>query len=66
MQNQLSKIGAIRRQVRGTPCPFCGGYTYHLVLRTVSTTEEPGIFSRCSHCHHQGRLDDEFWDVLWM
>lgn len=66
MQKQLGKIGAIRREVHGKPCPFCGGHTYQLVLRTSSTAEEPGIIARCSHCHHPRRFDEDFWQILWM
>ena len=66
MQKQLGKIGAIRREVHGKPCPFCGGYSYQLVLRASSTTEEAGIFARCSCCQHPRRFDEDFWQVLWV
>ena len=66
MHKQLGKIGAIRREVHGRPCPFCGGHTYQLVLRTASTTDEAGILARCSHCHHPRRFDDDFGRILWM
>jgi hypothetical protein len=66
MQKQLGKIGAVRREVQGKPCPFCGGYTYQLVLRTSSSTEEAGVFARCSSCQHPRRFNEDFWQVLWM
>ena len=33
MHKQIGKIGAIRRELEGKACPFCGGHTYQLVLR---------------------------------
>ncbi len=66
MQKQLGKIGAIRREVHGKPCAFCGGHTYQLVLRTAPTTDESGIFARCSHCQHPRRFDEDFGQILWM
>ena len=66
MQKHLGKVGAIRRDVQGKPCLFCGGYTYQLVLRTSSPTEEAGIFARCSCCQHPRRFDEDFLQVLWM
>lgn len=66
MQKQLGKIGAIRREVHGKPCPFCGGHTYQLVLRTASTTDGSGIFARCSQCHHPRRFDEDFGQIVWM
>ena len=66
MQKQLGKIGAIRREIQGKPCPFCGGHKYKLVLRASCTQEEPGLFARCSQCHHPRSLDENFVNVLWM
>ena len=33
MHKQIGKIGAIRREIDGNACPFCGGHKYQLVLR---------------------------------
>ena len=33
MHKQIGKIGAIRRELDGRACPFCGGHKYQLVLR---------------------------------
>jgi len=66
MQKQLGKIGAIRREIQGKACPFCGGHKYQLVLRASCTQEEPGLFARCSKCHHPRSIDDNFVNILWM
>jgi len=66
MEKQLGKIGSIRRDVHGKPCPFCGGYTYQLVLRSSSAIEGAGILARCSHCRHPRKFDEDFCHVLWM
>jgi hypothetical protein len=28
--------------------------------------EEPGLFARCTQCHHPRVVDDGFVNVLWM
>jgi len=66
MQRQLGKIGAIRREVQGKACPFCGGHKYQLVLRASCANEGEGLFARCSQCHHPRSIDDNFVRVLWM
>jgi hypothetical protein len=53
---RLGKIGAIRRELEGTACPFCGGHAYHLVLR-ANTPEGNGLFARCSKCQRPLALD---------
>ncbi|MEO7864104.1 MAG: hypothetical protein ABIU05_27455 [Nitrospirales bacterium] len=47
---RLDKIGAIRRELEGTACPFCGGHTYRLVLRANTSPQSGGLFARCSQC----------------
>lgn len=66
MRKQPGKIRDIRREVRGKACPFCGGQKYQLVLRASCTEEEPGLFVRCSQCHHPRTFDDNFANVLWV
>ena len=66
MQKQIGKIGAIRREVRGKPCPFCGGHKYQLVLRATCTSESSGLFARCSQCQRPRSFDEDFGKVLWM
>jgi hypothetical protein len=66
MQKQIGKIGAIRREVRGKPCPFCGGHKYQLVLRATCTSENSGLFARCSQCQRPRSFDEDFGKVLWM
>ncbi len=66
MQKQIGKIGAIRREVRGKACSFCGGHKYQLVLRAACTLESTGLFARCTKCQRPRGLDDDFGKILWM
>jgi hypothetical protein len=66
MQKQPGKIGAVRREVRGKACPFCGGHKYQLVLRASCPSEDTGLFARCSQCQRPRGFDGDFGKVLWM
>ena len=45
MHKQIGKIGAIRRELDGKACPFCGGHKYQLVLRGNMHPEAGGLFA---------------------
>ncbi len=66
MHKQVGKIGAIRRELRGKACPFCGGHKYQLVLRCNLTPDSGGLFARCSRCQKPRELDEELGRILWM
>jgi hypothetical protein len=66
MQKQVGKIGAIRRDVRGKACAFCGGHKYQLILRAQGATEGAGLFARCTQCHRPRGLDEDLGRILWM
>lgn len=66
IHKQLSKIGAIRRELEGKACPFCGGHTYQLVLRANMPPQGGGLFARCSQCQRPRALDKAFNPILWM
>ncbi len=66
MHKQLGKVGAIRREVHGKACPFCGGHTYQLVLRPNGASQHAGLFARCTKCQQPRGLDEDFGKVLWM
>lgn len=66
MQKQLGKVGAIRREVHGKTCIFCGGHTYQLVLRASDLSEHAGLVVRCTKCHHPRELDEDFRKILWL
>lgn len=66
MQKQIGKIGAIRREIRGNACTFCGGHIYQIVLRSSLTPEGATLLARCTHCHHPRGIDKDFGKVLWM
>jgi hypothetical protein len=67
MHKQLGKIGAIKREVHGKACPFCGGRTYQLVLRPSGAPSQPaGLFARCTTCQHPRSLDEDLGKILWM
>ena len=65
-QKQIGKVGAIRREVRGKACAFCGGHKYQLVLRAACTSVDTGLFARCTQCKRPRGFDDDFGKVLWM
>jgi len=66
MQKQAGKIGAIRRDLRGKACPYCGGHKYQLVLRAHSSSEGAGLFARCTQCQRPRGLDEGMGRILWM
>ena len=41
MSEHSEKIDAIRRELDGKACPFCGSDTYHLILRP-DVESQPG------------------------
>ena len=63
---RLGKLGAIRPELEGTACPFCGGHTYRLVLRANTPHHGDGLFARCSQCQGPLTLDEAFNPKLWM
>jgi hypothetical protein len=66
MHKQLGKVGAIRREVRGKACAYCGGHTYQLVLRATGPGQEGGLFARCTTCQRPRGVEDDFGSILWM
>lgn len=66
MHRQVGKIGAIRRELCGKACPFCGGYKYQLVLRANISLGSEGLFARCSQCQRPKELDEDLGRILWM
>ncbi len=66
MHKQLGRIGSVRREPPGNPCPFCGGYKYQLRLRSRTSSGTDGLLARCSQCHRAKELDDELGRILWM
>ena len=59
MNEHIGKIESIRRELDGKACPFCGGHTYHLVLRPDIQSQPGGIFARCSQCHRTRGADED-------
>src|SRR6185295_13281218 len=59
MHKQIGKIGAIRRELDGRACPFCGGHKYQLVLRGNMPARADGLFARCSQCQRPRGLDED-------
>jgi hypothetical protein len=66
MHKQIGKIGAIRRELEGDACPFCGGHKYQLVLRGNMRPQTGGLFARCSQCQRPRGLDEDLGRILWM
>ncbi|BFU93444.1 MAG: conserved protein of unknown function [Nitrospira sp.] len=66
MEKQPGKIGAIRRELRGKPCPCCGSRTYQLVLRSDLTAPSGKLFARCTQCHRPRGIDEDLGRILWM
>jgi hypothetical protein len=66
MHKQLGKVGAIRREVHGKACQFCGGRTYQLILRASSPTDRAALSARCTHCQRARALDEDLGKILWM
>jgi len=65
MHKQMGKIGVIRRELAGTPCPFCGGHTCQLVLRANMPPQGDGLFARCFQCQRPRGLDEALGHLLW-
>lgn len=59
MHNQIGKIGAIRRELDGRACPFCGSHKYQLVLRRNMQPQAGGLFARCSQCQRPRELEED-------
>jgi hypothetical protein len=66
MYRQLGKVGAIRREVQGKACQFCGGRTYQLILRARNASNGVGLSARCTHCQRTRALDGDLERILWM
>lgn len=66
MHKQIGKIGAIRRELDGKACPFCGGHKYQLVLRGNIPPRAEGLFARCSQCQRPRGLEEDLGRILWM
>jgi len=67
MEKQPAPRRTIRRELHGKTCPFCGGRTYRLVLRTTGLAEKLILSARCRHCGYQiSSLDTDFKHTLWM
>ena len=66
MHKQIGKIGAIRRELDGRACPFCGGHKYQLVLRGNMQPQAGELFARCSQCQRPRGLDEDLGRILWM
>ena len=66
MHKQIGKIGAIRRELDGNACPFCGGHKYQLVLRGNMQLKGGGLFARCAQCQRPRGLNEDPGPILWM
>ncbi len=66
MHKQIGKIGAIRRELDGKACSFCGGHKYQIVLRGNMQPQTGGLFARCSQCQRPRAIDEDLGRVLWM
>jgi hypothetical protein len=52
------KIDAIRRELDGKVCTFCGSDKYHLVLRSDGESQPGGIYADCSECNRTRGVDE--------
>ena len=66
MHKQVGRIGAVRRELHGKACPFCGGQKYQLVLRAHTLPSTDGLFARCSQCQRTKEVDEDLGRILWM
>ncbi len=66
MHKQIGKIGAIRRELDGSACPFCGGHKYQLVLRGNLQHKSDELSARCTQCQRSRGLDEDLGRILWM
>jgi len=66
MHKQIGKIGAIRRELDGKACLFCGGQKYELVLRGNTQSNSDQLFARCTQCQRPRGFDEDLGRILWM
>jgi hypothetical protein len=66
MHKQIGKIGAIRRELDGKACPFCGSHKYQLVFRGNMQPQVGKLFVRCSQCQRAHGLVEDLGRILWM
>jgi hypothetical protein len=66
MENQINPRELIQQNLHQEACPFCGGKTYQLVLRTSGTLDDPSLFVRCRQCSRPRSLNTDFKRVLWI
>ena len=66
MHKHTGMIEAIRRELDGTGCPFCGNQQYQLVRRGNMQLQGGGLFARCSQCQRPQELDEALSRILWM
>jgi hypothetical protein len=64
MQKQIRKVGAVRRELPGNACLFCGGHMYQLVLLPNSQSQTGELFARCSQCQRTRRVDETLTQIL--
>ncbi len=58
MNEHYGKIDAIRRELDGKACTFCGSDTYHLVLRSDVESQPSGIYADCSACNRPRGVEE--------
>ncbi len=63
---QTGKIGDIRRELEGKPCPSCGWQKYQLVLRGNLVGGQGGLFARCSQCQRPRSVTEDLHRILWV
>lgn len=56
---QLGKIGRIRTELLGTPCPHCGSSKYQVVLHRDLPPGPAALVCRCLRCRTRRDLDKE-------
>lgn len=59
MRAQLGRIGRIRTEMMGAPCPHCGSSKYQVVLHRSLPVAPGTLVSRCTRCRSQRDLDKE-------
>jgi hypothetical protein len=65
-QKQPGRIGAIRRELEGAPCPHCGWHRYQLVIRSGSNGATSAVYARCSHCQRPRDLTEDLQRIFWI
>lgn len=65
-QKQMGKIGEIRRELEGKPCPSCGWHKYQLVIRGNVSAGQGSLFARCSHCQRPRSITADLQRILWV